>query len=247
MKRILLSVLLISMVAFYGYSQSLSLITPQGVNVTNTTITQFGTYDSVELITYLNVKNISSNTINVYSKKVDVKLLDSTETTMCWAGGCYPSFVTVSPNSAPMTPGQTLTDFVGHYSTTTGMGFKLGESVVRWVFFNGANHNDSAYLLVKYKSWTVGLDEKASREGFLSSAYPNPANASASFNCSVPAGLTGTIVVRNMVGATVLTESIAPGAATRTINTSGLADGLYFYSLVLDGKNSITKKLIVKH
>ena len=247
MKRLLLSVFLFSTMAFYGYSQSLLLTTPQGVNVTNKTICQLGTSDSVELITYLNVKNISSNTINVFSKKVDLKLLDSTETTMCWAGGCYPSFVTVSPNAAPMTPGQTLTDFVGHYSSITGMGFKLGESVVRWVFYNGANHNDSAYLLVKYQSWAVGMDEKNSRQGFLSSAYPNPADASASFNCSVPAGLTGTIVVRTMVGTSVLTESVAPGAGTRTINTSGLADGLYFYSLVLDGKNSITKKLIVKH
>ena len=130
MKRLILLVFLLSSIAFYGYSQSLSLLTTSGSVITNSSITQIGTSDSLELITYMFVKNISSHAINVFCKKVEVKVMDSCETTMCWAGGCYPSFVSVSPNSAAMAAGQTITDFVGHYGTVTGHGFKSGESIV---------------------------------------------------------------------------------------------------------------------
>ena len=247
MKRLLLLVSLFSAIAIFGYSQSLSLLTPQGVVITNASIIQAGTHDSLELITYLQVKNISTHTINVFCKKVEVAMMDSVETTMCWAGGCYPSFVNVSPNSAPMTAGQIVTDFVGHYGTTTGHGFKSGESRVRWVFYNEADHNDSVYLIVKYTSYPLGVDEKNAHSGLLSAAYPNPANASASFNYSVPVGSPGMIVVRNLVGAEVLTEQAAPGSGTLTVNTAGLSDGIYFCSLVLEGKINQTRKLVVRH
>lgn len=247
MKRLLLLVSLFSAIAIYGYSQSLSLINPQGHVITNTSIIQAGTKDSLELITYLQVKNISSQTINVYCKKVEVAMMDSVETTMCWAGGCYPSFVNVSPNGAPMTAGQVVTDFVGHYGTTTGHGFKSGESRVRWVFFNEANPNDSVYLIVKYTSYPLGVDEKNAHSGMLSAAWPNPASSSANFNYTVPAGSPGMIIVRNLVGAEVLAEQAEPGSGTLTINTAGLSDGIYFCSLVLEGKINQTRKLVVRH
>ena len=142
MKKLLLLVYLLSIAAFYGYSQSLSLMTPQGTVVTNSFITQYGTYDSLELVTYLHVKNISAQDVNIYAKKIEIFLTDSVETTMCWAGGCYSASTFVSPNYASIPAGQTATDFSGHYSTTTGHGFNLGESIVRWVFFNDENHND---------------------------------------------------------------------------------------------------------
>ena len=95
------------MVALYGYSQSLSLSNSLGVIEPNSTIIQAGTPDSVELITYLNVKNVSSNSVSVLCKKVQLKMLDSTEITMCWAGGCYSASTFISPNSQMMAAGQT--------------------------------------------------------------------------------------------------------------------------------------------
>ena len=57
----------------------------------------------------------------------------------------------------------------------------------------------------------------------LSAVYPNPANAVASFNYSIPAGSQGTVIIRNLVGATVQTEQLSPGAGVMTISTAGLA------------------------
>ena len=247
MKKLLLMVCLLSVAAFYGYSQSLSLTTPQGTNISNSSITQTGTKDSLELITYIYVKNTGTHAINVYCKKIEVNMMDSVESYLCWAGGCYTSGTFVSPNSAPMAAGQTLTDFVGHYGTVTNKGFKSGESIIRWVFFNDADHNDSVYLTVKYTTYPLGVDEKNSGQGMLSNAWPNPADATATLNYSVPTGSQGTIIVRNMVGSTVQTESLSSGYGKININTASLNDGIYFCSLLLDGKISQTKKLVVRH
>ena len=64
MKRMFLLVCLLSVAAIYSYSQSLSLISHQGVVLTNSSVTQMGTPDSLELITYMDVKNITGNSIN---------------------------------------------------------------------------------------------------------------------------------------------------------------------------------------
>ncbi len=247
MKRLLLLVYLLSIVAFYGYSQSLYLSNAQGPIIANSTITQAGTPDSLELITYLNVKNIGTHAVNIYCKKIYISQIDSVEVTMCWAGSCYPPFVNVSPNSQPIAVGQTITDFVGHYGSVTGHGFKSGESIIRWVFYDATDRNDTVSVTVKYTSYPVGIQEKISLQGLLSNAFPNPAGATASFNYSVPSGSQGAIIIRNLVGAAVQTEQVISGAGKITVSTANLSDGLYFYSLMIDGKIIQTKKLVVKH
>jgi hypothetical protein len=247
MKKVLLSVYLFSVVAFYGYSQSLTLSNQHGAIQPNAIIVQAGTPDSVELITYLNVKNISNATIKVFCKKVQLTMLDSTEMTMCWAGNCYPAPVNVSPFSQSINAGQTNTEFIGHYTQTAFSHFKSGESVIRWVFYNQANVNDSASVTVKYTTYPLGIDESNGRQAVLSNAYPNPANAVAGFNYAVPSGSQARIVIRNILGSIVHSEQVSTGSGKISVNTANLTDGIYFYSLMLDGKNSQTKKLVVKH
>ena len=249
MKRLILSIVMFSFIAFYGYSQSISLSNLNGIIPPNATLTQAGTPDSSELLTFLNVKNIGTHTINVYCKKVQLSMLDSTEVELCWAGGCYPSFVFVSPNSQPINTGQTITDFSGHYNWvgTTQPGFKPGESVVRWVFFDSGNTNDSASVTIKYTSYIVGMEEANASQGFLSNAYPNPADANAFYSYALPSGSQGKIIIRNVLGTIMQTEQLSSGSGKLNINTARLSAGIYFYSLIVDGKITQTKKLIVTH
>lgn len=247
MKKFFLSACFLSCVAFYGYSQSLTLSNRNGAIAPNSTITQAGTPDSVELVTYLNVKNTSANSLKVLVKKVQISMLDSTEVTMCWAGGCYGSGTFVSPNDQAMAPGETITEFSGHYTQVAFSHFKSGESVVRWVFYDRANVNDSVSVTVKYTTYPLGIAESLARQGTLSNIYPNPAFMDASCNYSLPAGLQGTIVVRDMLGTTVHAQLLPDQAGKVTINTSGMSEGIYFCSLVTNGKIVQSRKLIVKH
>ncbi|MEI7897538.1 MAG: T9SS type A sorting domain-containing protein [bacterium] len=247
MKKLILTACLLTGILSYGYSQSLTLSDIDGVIDQNAIIVQSGTPDSVELITYFNVKNIGTKTISVLCKKTHLAMLDSTEITMCWAGGCYPSNINVSPNAQSIEAGQTITDFVGHYTQTAFSHFKSGESVIRWTFFDSANVNDSASVTVKYTTYPLGIDENAARQAMLSNAYPNPASGYAAFSYAVPSGTRGTLFVRDILGSTVETLSLQPGSGKVTLNTMSMNDGIYFCSLLVDGKISLTKKLSVKH
>jgi hypothetical protein len=248
MKRLLLSALLFSVFALYGYSQSLSLSDSHGPIAPNSFIVQAGTPDSSTLVTYLNVTNTSSNNIDVLVKKVELSLADSTEVTMCWAGGCTGAATYVSPAAQPFTPGQVVTEFSGHYTAlTSSYYFNPGESVVRWVFFDRANANDSVSITVKYTSFGVGMAEAIGRQGVLSNIYPNPVSTEAWCTYSLPAGAQGTLVIRDLLGSSVQAMVLPASGGKATINGTGLNNGIYFCSLLVDGKISQTKKLIVKH
>jgi len=247
MKKLFLSLCLLSVVAIYGYSQSLSLSNIHGAIVANSTIIQAGTPDSVELTTYLYVKNNGSKTIDVLCKKSQLRMLDSAEVSLCWAGGCYQSGTNISPNAATMAAGQTITDFVGHYQQVSFNHFMVGESVVRWVFYDRGNVNDSVSVTIKYTTYPLGIAESNSRQSTLSNIYPNPASIEAGCSYTLPSGSQGSILIRDMLGATVLTQVLPATTGKTVINTGNLNDGIYFCSLLVDGKISQTKRLIVKH
>ncbi|MCX6267311.1 MAG: T9SS type A sorting domain-containing protein [Bacteroidetes bacterium] len=248
MKKLFLSVCLLSIAAFYGYSQSLSLSNSHGILAPNSTIFQAGSPDSVKLVTYLDVKNAGSSRIDVLCKKVELNLLDSTEVTFCWAGECGSAAIYVSRNAQSINPGQTITDFSGDYlANTSSYYFHSGESRVRWVFFDKSNPNDSASVTVVYTTFGVGMQDPKTSEGMLSNIYPNPANGQANFSYSLPSGSAGTIIIRDLLGSLVQTQILTVATGKTSLNTSLLGDGVYFCSLLVDGKVSQTKKLIVRH
>jgi len=246
MKKFFLFAYLLSVIAFYGYSQSLTLSNNAGPIVANSIIDQRGTPDSTELVTYLLVTNTGSRTINVLCKRTEISLMEGTQFTMCWANGCYPSSVKISPNAESIDPGQTATDFSGHYVPTETEYFTAGESLVRWTFFADNDANDSVSVVVKYITYPMGLDESQADRITLSSAVPNPASVKATFTYSIPSGADGFLVVRNMVGTAVSTEQLINNAGKITINTSGLPAGLYFATLTVNGKLMQTRKMIVQ-
>jgi hypothetical protein len=247
MKKLLLPLLLFAAIALLGHSQSLQLSNIHGVIPANSIMVQEGSPDSSELITYMNVKNVGTKTVNIFCKKSQLSMLDSTELTMCWAGNCYPANVNVSPYSQPITAGQTITEFVGHYTQIAFQHFKKGESVVRWVFFDRDNANDSMSVTIKYTSYPLGIAETTEHQSVLSNAYPNPAGVSTSLSYSIPSGSDGAIIIRNLLGATMQSEQLRSTSGKIILNTTNLSDGIYFYSLLVNGKISQTKKLIVKH
>lgn len=247
MKKLLFSIFLLSSVAIYGYAQSITLSNSNGPIAPNATIIQQGTPDSVELITYLNVKNETGSSLNVFCKKVEMIMLDSTEITMCWAGNCYPAATNVSPYAQAISPGQVNTEFVGHYTQTAFNHFKVGESVVRWVFYDRDLTDDSASVTVKYTSYPLAVEETQAHQPVLSGIYPNPASGDVSCSYSLPGGSLGSILVRNMLGASVSTHPLPSANGKVTFSTANLNDGIYFCSLLVDGKIRQTQKLIVKH
>jgi len=247
MKKSVLFFYLFSFLAFYGYSQSLSLSNAAGPIEPNSTIIQAGTPDSTELVTYLNVINSGGRAARIVCKKSEIGLMEDTEVTFCFGGICYFYTTEVSDPSDPIEPGDSITDFSGHYNRSDWEPIPSGESVVRWTFFVNGDENDSVSVTIKYTTYPLGIEKPIAFQGSLSSGYPNPANENVTFHYMAPTGLQGNLMIRNLVGSAVKDVMLPSSDGKITIPTADLPGGIYFCSLMVDGKVLATKKLMVSH
>lgn len=82
----------------------------------------------------------------------------------------------------------------------------------------------------------------------ISSVYPNPASAYASIDYTLAANVTSAkIILCNVLGNVVGEYTLIRDARRLNISTLELTSGVYFYALYVDGKNLVTRKLIIKH
>jgi hypothetical protein len=78
--------------------------------------------------------------------------------------------------------------------------------------------------------------------------YPNPASQYAHFDYNLPATSGNShLIIRNMLGVEMENISIENRSGKKAIDVNSYPSGIYFYTLVVDGKVIQSKKLIVKH
>lgn len=239
---------LLTMFAINASSQSLTLSDQNGPIPSNSTIIQPGTPDSNRLLTYLNVNNISTNTIQVICKKTELSMLDSTQTFMCWAGYCFAPHLYVSPYAQPIEAGQTNHEFKGIYAQVSYNSFPIGESVVRWVFCDQSNVNDSVSVTVRYTTYPVSLDEvQKSPNGFVN-CNPNPADIFTTVRFSDQIVSCGSVRIYNILGETVYEQPLPPFTSHPVrVSTMNLASGIYICSVSVNGNFIASDKLIIHH
>ena len=242
MKKILLFIFFTICMYSYGYSQSLALADSAGAVANNSTITLHGHVDDSEITSYIFVKNTTSAAIEVKVKKVVIDTITGTINTFCW-GACFPPNVYVSPSPLTINAHATdSSDFSGHYSPD---GIE-GTSTIRYVFFNQANNSDSVCVKIAYDILEVGVSNQTAKN-ILSSAYPNPADSKVTFDYSINSSNAGCIIIRNLLGTVVRRSDLSSSETRSSVYISDLPEGIYFYSLDVDGKSIVTRKLIVKH
>ena len=227
-------------------SQSIQLSTDSGI-VNNGKIFYMQDSCSSMSFTLIHVKNISAGSLTYRAKKIETSLLPGTSCSMCW-GSCYGSNYYIVPplSKSPITIASNATDntFVGDYSPAS----TCGESIITYVFFNTANTNDSAWIIVHYITTCNGINELASSKAEVSNPYPSPAANFTSINYSLPQNATNSkLVVNNLLGSKIMEIPINKQSGTITISTEELKSGIYFYSFYSNDMLISTKKLIIKH
>ncbi len=93
-----------------------------------------------------------------------------------------------------------------------------------------------------------GVATKELSKGFsLTPAYPNPATNNSIVGINLDAASTVGVTLSNVIGQVLYTNSSRMDAGNQqiTLNTSGYAAGVYFYTVTVNG-NNIVNKLIVK-
>jgi hypothetical protein len=243
MKKLFLFIYLVGIAAYFGYSQmSLSLSDSTGPIANNSIIYKSGTPTDDELVSFVFVTNNSANSIPVIVRKVVLDTIAGSINMFCW-GSCFASTVYLSPTPISILPGRTdSTNFSGHYVPNT----YPGVSRMRYVFFNRSNQSDSVCVNIYYSAFPLGT-ETLSENGKLSNAFPNPANNYTTISYSLTGAESGSMIIRNIVGSVVKEVPLNGDSEKASIFTGDLSEGVYFYSLHVEGKMDISRKLIVRH
>ncbi|MDQ2794411.1 MAG: T9SS type A sorting domain-containing protein [Bacteroidota bacterium] len=102
-------------------------------------------------------------------------------------------------------------------------------------------------LNVKVGTTTATLDARAA--GVELSVYPNPARGQVTVKLEQKAGADYKLRLSNIIGQEVRTIALKPEltAAGLPLDLSDLHSGVYFYSLLVDGKVASTKRLVLQN
>lgn len=194
-----------------------------------------------EIVIELDVTNTGSATIDVLCQRYHIELVPGSMSALCWGGLCYPPNVGLSGFSTTIEPGQTVSnDFSGHYypNGNTGM------STIAYTFFDLNNPNDSVMITVLFDGLTVGVEESSMYSKMK--AFPNPANDFLTINLDTDVMKEDMAFELIDVNGSVVRETATSQNEVK-INTSDLAEGIYFYRAMVNNKVVASEKIIIKH
>jgi hypothetical protein len=243
MKKFVLPLFLIIFAALSGYTQSFLLSDNFGSLTNGAGIIQSGPSDTLQLITWLNLTNNTAGTLRVMMKKEEINMLPGTSSSICWAGYCYGPEMMVCAEPLVMLPGELVSGCFGHF----GPHGSRGVSKIRWTFFNQSDAKDSLSITVQYSTYPLAENNLPVPPFDLSFAGPVPCDHQVMLKFSMPPGIPGRIELRNPSGKLILANHVGTASGTTSFNTSALPAGVYYCTLMVDGKPSVTRKVPVCH
>ncbi|MCZ2357412.1 MAG: T9SS type A sorting domain-containing protein [Bacteroidia bacterium] len=228
-------------ILFYGLialiittqAQSLQLI-----NVPTTTISGDG---SRLLVAAILVKNISTDTVVVKVRRVIHQVSPDHDLQLCFGPTCYPEETEITPNPAIIAPGDTNKTFKAQLES-----YGLpGSASATYYFIKTNGTPDSVTATVNFNVVT-SLEDLIAQNKLAVQISPNPAVNLASINYTLPnPNSTAQINIYDILGGLQKQQLIKGQQGSISLDLSNLKSGVYFYSLVIDGRPYITKRLIV--
>lgn len=82
----------------------------------------------------------------------------------------------------------------------------------------------------------------------LSEIYPNPANDQVNFDYRIGMDVSEVkIIFHNVIGSVVGEHELDPFSNHLSVSVREFDSGIYFYTVVIDRQNALTRKFIVRH
>lgn len=245
-KTILLLAFIFTLVSLRVFAQNQIEIYDNLDNVVTGSTINFASSDLnvTSLDVPLKVKNNTSLDITLYARRIINSEVDLSSNAFCFAGTCYSASVDTSSKSALLHPGEINTSFIGDYFPN----FHTGSTSITYEFFDTRTTGGpyTGRVTVVYSLDVLGLGDEL-KPFDITAAYPNPASSSTEIDYNIPAGSNGKILLRNLLGSVVREVILEKQEGKAMISTNELKDGLYFYSVLLDNKIIVTKKLVIRH
>lgn len=232
-------------IAFGAFAQLDVDVTYNGDLKNGTTHYVYGESTAGTLVGYLNSTITGPNDKTVNVKRYETSVEPNTSNFFCW-GVCYntvpvgthPVWVSVDP--IDMTAGQEYTNFSAYHQPNGS----VGVSCFRYVWYDMNNSDDSTYVDICFDTETVGVEEIAMVQQL--SVYPNPSKGAVDFNVALdPSVQDAELVVHNLLGEMEWSRLLNGPNSVVQLPAGLLASGVYFYSVVADGRVAVTEKLVI--
>ena len=188
----------------------------------------------------IDILNTSADTIKLKIIREIITLVPGAENYFC-SNKCYEPEINDMEEYSNLIPNDTLSRYFYTVYSTNG---QKGVSLIKYTFYDMGNMTDRTSVYLLFDSETVGIKENVS-DNFYLEAYPNPATGKVVIKHRLQKQ-DARLLITNVMGMTLKSIPVNPAEDKTLIDVSDLASGIYFYSLEINGKISVTKKLIIK-
>ena len=191
------------------------------------------------------IKNNSDHVIHLMIQRITSQIGSTQSTFFCWDEDCFDQDTHMLPTSKKLSPGEESSAFLAVLEA----GLTEQFSTVTYIFYDRDNPSNAVTYELNYN-----IEEKdlkgllyESEDITLSDAYPNPVSDKAIIQYRFfDETKDAKILIHNVLGSIVGEYKLLPTENQLKISTQELNPGVYFYTLYLDNKGLVTKKLIVK-
>jgi len=235
--------LFLALLSVPGFSQTLEFKYDDHILDKGDELTVVADADSDPMsFTGLEIKNKSLDPVLIRVAREVTSQVTDTENSFYW-GKSYSPETDTSTLSVKIDGGETTAEFAGYYSPNGN----AGTTTVKYIFYDLGDPENQFYFTVHYQAVTnSGISDNAGLQ--FTPVYPNPANNEARFDFSFKRNPEEVkFVILNLLGNKVKEIEIHDPDGSLRLNTSGLTEGIYFYSLLVNNESVLTHKLIIKH
>ncbi|MBS1646525.1 MAG: T9SS type A sorting domain-containing protein [Bacteroidetes bacterium] len=188
------------------------------------------------------IKNNLSTPLSVQGTSTVVANPGSDIIQYCIGGQCHNAGqtmpATIIPGNGTLTTNGLLLDF-------TDFGGVGKDAAVSYNIFNSSNPHDAVTISILYHIVAATGIKQNTVDYNISNAAPNPASSSISITHDLKNTQGATLKIYNMLGTLVKTNSLESYNTSTKIDVSSLEEGIYFYSVNIDGKPIKTSRLII--
>lgn len=181
--------------------------------------------------------------VNLIAERIELQVVEGTYNMIC-LDQCYAPSMSVTP-AVPFAAGDTK-DFSMHYQYENSFDDVVGqEQFIQYNLYEEGSH-EMFVITVTFKYSANGISDNSIVEEF-SNAYPTPAKDVVSFDYNFSSSANDAYVaIYSMTGQEMMRSAINDLQGKVSLNVSDLADGVYFYSLVVNGETVKSSKLVVR-
>ncbi len=226
-------------------TDTLELYDTLGNIINNSTIRITSSDPDVDpMVGHIWFKNTTNTEMpNVKVRRIINQEVEGSMNTFCFGTSCYGPSTDESPVADTAKVGIINKSFYADYSPNQNGGI----TSITYEFFDSITFGVrvSAKATIEFHLSANSINED---KLVFKGPYPNPASLSVNFEYNLPATVRNArLIIRNLLGVEMENIAIETRSGKKSIDVNNFASGIYFYSLILDGKVIQSKKMIVKH